>query len=282
MKIALGTVQFGIPYGINNIKGIPDGNEIKNIFRLAHDSGISILDTAPAYGDAEIKIGEFSNSKFKVVTKFSYANNEIELRSQLKKSLQDLGTSNVYGYLAHNADNLLKVPELWRVLSEARDEKLIKKIGYSLYSPEQLDMLLSNGLIPDLVQIPYSLLDRKFETALSILKNLGAEIHVRSVFLQGLYFKNPNELPFKLAPLKSQLVDLQKLCKMHSLSIGALALNFVVQNLNVDQVVIGVEKESQLKQNLEMIQTLENQNGLMEEVRKLVVSNKNLLNPANW
>jgi aryl-alcohol dehydrogenase-like predicted oxidoreductase len=69
---------------------------------------------------------------------------------------------------------------------------------------------------------------------------------------------------------------------MHSLSIGALALNFVVQNLNVDQVVIGVEKESQLKQNLEMIQTLENQKGLMEEVGKLVVSNKNLLNPANW
>jgi aryl-alcohol dehydrogenase-like predicted oxidoreductase len=282
MKIALGTVQFGIPYGINNIKGIPDRNEIKNIFRLAHDSGISILDTAPAYGDAEVKIGELSNSKFKVVTKFSYANNEIELRSQLSKSLQDLGTSNVYGYLAHNADNLLKVPELWRVLCEARDERLIKKIGYSLYNPDQLDMLLSNGHIPDLVQIPYSLLDRKFETALSILKNLGAEIHVRSVFLQGLYFKNPNELTVKLAPLKSQLVDLHKLCKMHSLSIGALALNFVVQNLNVDQVVIGVEKESQLKQNLEMIQTLENQKGLMEEVGKLVVSNKNLLNPANW
>jgi aryl-alcohol dehydrogenase-like predicted oxidoreductase len=169
MKIALGTVQFGIPYGINNIKGIPDRNEIKNIFRLAHDSGISILDTAPAYGDAEVKIGELSNSKFKVVTKFSYANNEIELRSQLSKSLQDLGTSNVYGYLSHNADNLLKVPELWRVLCEARDERLIKKIGYSLYNPDQLDMLLSNGHIPDLVQIPYSLLDRKFETALSIL-----------------------------------------------------------------------------------------------------------------
>ena len=282
MKIALGTVQFGIPYGINNIKGIPDRNEIKNIFRLAHDSGITILDTAPAYGDAEIKIAELSDSQFNVVTKFSYAKNDVELRDQLSKSLQDLGSPNVYGYLAHNADNLLKVPELWRVLCEARDEESIKKIGYSLYNPEQLEMLLGNGFIPDLVQIPYSLLDRKFESAFTVLKNLGAEIHIRSVFLQGLYFKDPNNLPAKLTPLRPQLVKLHKLCELHNLSIGALALNFVAQNPSVDQVVLGVEKESQLKQNLEMIQTLVNQKGLMEEVCKLEGSDKSLLNPANW
>ena len=282
MKIALGTVQFGIPYGINNIKGIPDRNEIKNIFRLAHDSGITILDTAPAYGDAEIKIAELSDSQFNVVTKFSYAKNDVELRDQLSKSLQDLGSPNVYGYLAHNADNLLKVPELWRVLCEARDEESIKKIGYSLYNPEQLEMLLGNGFIPDLVQIPYSLLDRKFESAFTVLKNLGAEIHIRSVFLQGLYLMDFEKLPMKLLPLKNELYQLHVCCKDFGIPMAALALNFVAQNSYVDKVIIGVDSSEQLQQNLIFANSFTILPELLDIISKINVQKKELLSPANW
>lgn len=282
MKIALGTVQFGIPYGINNIKGIPDRKEIKNIFRLAHDSGIRILDTAPAYGDAETKIAELSDGQFNVVTKFSYSKNDVELRDQLSKSLQDLGSSNFYGYLAHNADNLLKVPELWRVLCEARDEKLIKKIGYSLYNPEQLEKLLGNGFIPDLVQIPYSLLDRKFESALKVLKNLGAEIHIRSVFLQGLYLMDIEKLPMKLLPLKNELYQLHVFCLDFGIPMAALALNFVAQNTYLDKVIIGVDSSEQLQQNLIFTNSFTIPPELFDIISKINVKEKELLNPANW
>jgi aryl-alcohol dehydrogenase-like predicted oxidoreductase len=281
-KIALGTAQFGMPYGINNSGGIPSANEFKTIFLLAINSGIHVVDTAPGYGDAEIKIAQFSDQKLKVVTKFSIVNNIEALKSQLTNSLLRLKTNSLYGYLSHNADMLLTHPILWSGLLQAKKDKLIEKIGYSLYSCEQLEKLLALNFIPDLVQIPYSLLDRKFESFFPQLKELGTEIHVRSVFLQGLYFMDASALPEKLKPLKSSIHSLQQYCKMYSVSMASLALNFVIGNKNIDHVIIGVDNASQLQQNIELTKTWKHNPELLERVNQIELVHKELLNPTNW
>lgn len=282
MKITLGTVQFGIQYGISNTHGVPSDSELESIFSVASDLGIQQLDTAKAYGNAEERIGELSNSKFDIITKFSNVDSEKELELALSESLQKLNVSSIYGYLAHNADVLIQNPSLWEVLLKAKKEGKIKKIGYSLYNPEQLEQLLDLNCIPDLVQLPYSILDRKFEKQLSILKQLGTEVHVRSVFLQGLYFMNPNKLPEKLQPLQDSLVELKNLCIENNVSVGEVALNYVISNPNIDKLVIGIETAEQLRENINLVKNWKSNKVLFSKIEAIKIKDKSLLNPVNW
>ena len=281
-KLCLGTVQFGISYGVNNSAGIPTEGEIKAIFNAAHQSGINYLDTAPAYGDAEKKIGELSEQNFKIISKFATVTNAEELNRELSTTLDNLKTKAIYGYMAHSADTLISNPDLWNALQKAKENKLVEKIGYSLYNSQQLEKLLALNFVPDLVQLPFSLLDKKFEIYLPELKKLGTEIHVRSVFLQGLYFMDYNNLPIKLQCLKPALEAVKNCCQEFNTSIGALALNYAISNPYIDKVVIGVDSNIQLLQNIETIASWKHNQKLIDCIHKIDVTDKKLLNPANW
>lgn len=281
MKLAIGTVQFGIRYGINNSEGIPGNAEIHNIFTVATNAGIRMIDTALGYGNSEERVSPFADI-FNIVSKFSGVKTDEELLQQFETSCTHIGASAIYGYLAHNADNLIATPELWQTLQKLKEESRVQKIGYSLYTPAQLEKLLELQLVPDLVQIPYSLLDRKFEPYLALLKKLGTEIHVRSVFLQGLYFMDPLALPEKLMPLQPELSKLHNLCLERNISIGALAINFIAENPLVDYVVIGVEKAAQLEQNIQKVEEWKTAGDVFGVVRSLNPIQKELLNPVNW
>jgi aryl-alcohol dehydrogenase-like predicted oxidoreductase len=271
-----------LKYGINNSVGIPSAHDVEGILNFASDIGINILDTASGYGNAEETIGNFANHRFKIVSKFTTPQSENELLLQIKKSLSDLKVETLYGYLAHNANTLIQNPEIWKVLENIKRNGLVEKIGYSLYSLEQLDKLLSRGCYPDLVQIPYSILDRKFEKKFSELSQNGVEIHVRSVFLQGLYFLPPSELPEKLKPLSNCLQELHKYCKNYNIPIGVAALNFVNDNPYINQVVIGVESVEQLEDNFKSIVEWKDSGDFFDQIRQIKVENSNLLNPSNW
>lgn len=282
MKVTLGTVQFGIQYGISNTHGVPSDSELKSIFSVANELGIQHLDTAKAYGTAEERIGKWSDNKFKIITKFPKVDSNEMLEEALSESLLKLKVDSIYGYLAHNADVLIEHPELWKTLLEAKQLGKIKKIGYSLYTPEQLETLLEMNCVPDLVQLPYSILDRKFEEQLQVLKEIGVEVHVRSVFLQGLYFLNPNQLPEKLQPLQSSLLELNDLCIQNNVSVAAATINYVISNPNIDQLVIGVETATQLRENIELITSWKSNPELFSRVEAIKIKDKSLLNPVNW
>ena len=129
--------------------------------------------------------------------------------------------------------------------------------------------------------MPYSILDRRFENSLIKLKNLDVEIHVRSVFLQGLYFKDLNNLPETLLPLRPYLRKLHEICNSFNISIPSLALNFVKQNKNIDKIVIGAESKAQLEDNI-TVMNMDIDNNILELIDKLDVVEKELLNPINW
>lgn len=281
-KIALGTVQFGLEYGVNNRTGIPDSNEISEIFSTAYNAGIEILDTAYAYGDAEARIGNHADNRFNIISKFPAVASADNLKNYILKSLENTKSENLYGYLAHNADSIIYSPELWDQLIDFKKSSLIKKIGYSLYSTEQLEILLDRDCIPDIVQVPYSLLDRKFDRFFTHLKSLGTEIHVRSVFLQGLYFMDFNKLPEKLSGLAQPLQQLNEICDRYKVTIGSLALNFAVQNKLIDHVVIGVETPVQLMDNINTVNSWNSNSNCLIETSRVKVENESLLNPSNW
>ena len=170
---------------------------------------------------------------------------------------------------------------MWSYLERLKSLKKIKKIGFSIYNEKELNEILNIGFIPDLVQLPYSILDRRFEKSLIRLKQLGVEIHVRSVFLQGLYFREINSIPKKLNYLKPFLEKLHEICKINNISMSSLALNFIKQNKNIDKLVIGLDSVSQLKENISAMR-YNLDSDIIKSIHEINVLEKELLNPINW
>lgn len=282
MKVALGTVQFGLQYGISNTNGVPTDVVMNEIFNNASQNGINTFDTAVAYGNAEERIANFLPNKAEIISKFPKTDSKSELENIIQYSISRLKRDNLYGFMAHNGDFLIENPQLWEVLENLKQENKIQKIGYSLYTPEQLEQLLALDLVPDIIQIPYSLLDRKFEPYFADLQQKNVEIHCRSVFLQGLYFLDPEKLPEKLVPLNPELKRLQSICQSNQVKMSDVALNFAYSNTYVDKIVIGIENEMQLNENINSIKNWNKNNSIFDEIKLITVNNKELLNPANW
>lgn len=271
-KIGLGTVQFGIPYGISNQQGQTSSSEVGKILETARERRIQIIDTASAYGNAEKVLGQHDLSPFKVVSKFMPPGDNETVSDHLKRSLHDLQMDSLYGYLAHRPKHLSKSLSIWEELKSLKEEKLIMKIGYSLNEPGELELLLSQNITPDIVQAPFNYFDRRFEELMITLKEEGCEIHARSAFLQGLFFMDIDQLDSYFDPLIPALNNVQK--NVDDLP-GAL-LNFVLNQPFIDNVIIGVENNRQFIENLDSLATLSTLPNLTTKIPE------SILIPSNW
>ncbi len=273
-KLVLGTVQFGLQYGVNSA-GRPSEKVVKNILEEAAKGGITTLDTSSAYGNSEQILGECvtHSENFKIVSK--YPKSETSVGEMFNCSLNRLRVNHLYGYLLHHFEVYKNNPKIWEDFVALKESGKVQKIGFSLYSPEELEPILKEGSPFDLIQIPFNIFDRKFLPYMKELHENGVEIHVRSTFLQGLFFKDRNALPEKLQPLKKYLLQLDDFSKETGLSISEITLNYNQQNPYIDGVLIGVDNVAQLQTNLASI----------KEVPidfEIEIKEQDLLNPVNW
>lgn len=279
-KLVLGTVQFGLSYGINNESGQVQQDEVCRILQLAKESGIHTLDTSSAYGTSEKVLGKSlseNNLQFQIVSK--YPQSEENVLSVFAGSIEKLRQNKLYGYLVHHFEFYQSHPRLWEEMKQLKAEGKIEKIGFSLYNTVQLEYLLDKGITFDILQFPYNLLDRQFEAYLPLLKLCGVEIHIRSAFLQGLFFKNLDNLSEQLEPLKPYLLRIRNYCMEHAVTIEQCALSFVLQNPFIDGALIGVDNVNQLQNNINVaIHTME----VDELAEQITVKETSLLNPSNW
>lgn len=245
-KLGLGTVQFGLPYGISNTAGQTGAAEVTNILEAAAAHGITVLDTASAYGTAEAVLGKNDLRKFDIVSKYISPAAGSSIEEQCSNSLKQLQVESLYGYLAHRPAEILKDESQWKMLQSLQQKGWVQKIGFSLNTTEELEALLGKGFTPDLVQVPYNYFDNRFEKLLVSLKESGCEIHTRSAFLQGLFFKDVNTLPSFFDTVKPLIKQVQQ--QTHNIS-GAL-LHFVAAQPFLDKVIIGVENAQQLLINI--------------------------------
>lgn len=271
-KLVLGTVQFGCQYGINSA-GRPDVNTVGIILDEAFTSGITTLDTSSAYGNAEEILGNCGTKRFKVVSKFPRGTASVD--EKFNQSLSLLKRESLYGYLLHHFEVYKNNPAAWDEFRKLRERGSVEKIGFSLYEPSELELLLKDKVDFNLLQIPYNLFDRKFEPYLRELHQKGVEIHVRSTFLQGLFFKDRDTLPQKLLPLKPYLEELDGYSTESGLTVSQIALNYNLQNPCIDGVLIGVDNVAQLKENITSIKDV-------QISLNINVKEKELLSPVNW
>ena len=273
-KLVLGTVQFGLQYGVNSA-GRPSEEAVKGILAEAAKGGITTLDTSSAYGNSEEILGECVTPEegFRIVSK--YPKGEISVREMFNGSLKRLKVDKLYGYLLHHFEVYRNNPKVWDEFIALKESGKVKKIGFSLYTPEELQFILDNKSPFDLIQVPFNIFDKKFLPYMKDLHEKGVEIHVRSTFLQGLFFKDREALPEKLKPMKKYLLELDEFSKRSGLSISETALNYNLQNPYIDGVLIGVDNVEQLKMNLTSVKDTP----IDIEIE---VKEQELLNPVNW
>lgn len=274
-KLILGTVQFGLKYGINNIKGKPNSDEIQRILAKAFSGGIKYLDSAESYGTALNEIRLFHdrnpNKRFEIINKF---------RSEdLKSEIRNIYKEKYFALLLHNVNDLNDSSIITRTIKLKSDNK-IDKIGASIYDNKQFKRVIEIEEI-DIIQIPFNLLDNSQQRLdlIRLAKSKGKIIHTRSVFLQGLFFVK--DIPEKLIEIKPYLLRLKQLSKEYNTTLTEMALQYALSINEIDAVIIGVDNIEQLISNMEIANN-KIDNDLKKEIDKINVAHLHLLNPINW
>lgn len=285
MKLALGTVQFGLEYGIANKDGRVTLGEAQSILAHAWASGVSMLDTAIGYGDSEQRLGEIGVQQWELVSKLlpvPEGCNDISrwVAEEMAGSLRRLKVKGLYGLLLHRPGQLLEKggDELYRAMQRLRQDGLVRKIGVSIYDPSELDALCDRYQF-DLVQAPFNLLDRRLIDSgwMARLKQQDIELHVRSAFLQGLLLMSAGDRPVKFDRWGALWARYDAWLKDTGISPLQACLRYAMSFTEISKVVVGVDSLGQLK---EILQAAE---GAMPIVPEDIQTNDiDLLNPACW
>lgn len=260
-RLGLGTVQFGTDYGVSNRRGRTPPSEVRQILDLARRADIHWIDTAPAYGRSETVLGTtlLSERDFRIVTKtwpcggMPSRTAVTEVLNRFTASLQRLRRPTVDALLVHHAADLLASDgeRLWEALELQQANGRIGRIGVSVYTPAELEILIDRFPI-QMVQLPLNVFDQSFirEGHLTELARRGIAVHSRSCFLQGLLLMAPTELPTYFAPLRPHLARFHGTLAAHGLSPAAGALSFALCQPTIEAVIIGVNTADQLRELL--------------------------------
>ena len=288
-SLALGSVQFGIDYGVSSTSTKPDIDEVKKILSYANSKGINTIDTAFSYGNSEQVLGELNTYDFKVVTKTrNFIDKDINseevtlIEKDFHQSLQNLKLESTYGLLIHNSEDLLKLngDKLFHQLNKLKQDGKVKKIGVSVYEYNHLQAILDNFDI-DLVQLPFNILDRRMieNSMLANLKKKGIEVHARSIFLQGLLLMSKNNRPKKFDRWNNIWEIWHQWLNDNQITAIEASINFAVSVSEISKVLVGVETKSQLE---EIVTATTSDIVLPDIPEELYTCDPKLLNPMNW
>ncbi len=284
-RLAIGTAQFGMPYGIANKTGQVGLVDAKSILDLAILSGVSTLDTAIVYGESEACLGQVGVKDFDVITKLpslpgSCDNIRDWVDAQLKDSMKRLDSKRLSGVLLHSPNQLLESrgAELFSALQAVRESGMAGKIGISVYSPDDFERLIKKYSF-DLVQAPFNVIDRRLLTSgmLYRMKELGIEVHVRSVFLQGLLTLSASSMPKQFRKWDYLWNIWHKWLGDNNKCPISSCLSFPMSFSEIDKVIVGIDSLEQFSQILRALQKRDDL-----DFPNMICEDENLINPSKW
>jgi len=243
------------------------------------------LDTAIAYGESEQRLGEIGIGQWRVISKLpampeEYTDVAAWVQESVLGSLARLKVPKLHGLLLHRSEQLLgsQGKVLYRALIALKDEGKVEKIGVSIYDPDELDALWPHFQF-DLVQAPFNIIDRRFATSgwLARLYQTGAEVHIRSVFLQGLLLMGQTSRPASFSRWQSLWEQWSRWLNDQSMTPVQACLGFAMLQPEISRVVIGVDSLKQLQEILASVAAP----GVMPPAT-LMSEDLNLINPSRW
>jgi aryl-alcohol dehydrogenase-like predicted oxidoreductase len=288
-RLALGTVQFGLAYGVSRDGGRVPLEEARAIIALAARNGIDLIDTAAAYGESEEVLGDVAGegSPFSIVTKTlpiradAIDASAIErVEAAFHKSLQRLRRQSVDALLVHDARDILSPggDELWKRLEKLRDQGLTKKLGVSAYDRSEIDAAVSRFPVR-IVQAPASAFDQRLviDGTFARLASQGVEVHARSLFLQGLLLMTAEAVDAKLPCAAGPIRVWRNRLAESGVSALSAALGFALRQPAIHRMVIGVHSTAHLA---ECLAALEEAPSL--DYARFASNDRDVVDPRRW
>lgn len=284
-RFVLGTVQFGLPYGIANQTGQVSHDETVRILDYAWTAGISTLDTAINYGESEQRLGKIGVKQWRVISKLSAIPkncNDVAgwVQKEFAASLDRLKLSKLYGLLLHYSEQLLQFQgnDIYQALVTLKNQGKVEKIGLSIYTPDELEVVWPRYQF-DLIQAPFNVMDRRLVSSgwLKRLHQEGVEVHARSIFLQGLLLMEPGSKPAIFNRWEPLLNQWHSWLKTQKLTTLQGCLGFALLHPEIDQVVVGIDNLKHLQQILAC-----SEKPIKTPPLSLMSEDLNLINPRLW
>lgn len=296
MELCLGTVQFGMNYGIYNQRQ-PKLEDAVKCIEYATQNGIRAIDTANAYGTAEHVVGAFLRRKtipreqLSIVSKFrpNLLDDVCEdnyydvMKENLEVSLTRLGTDYLDTYLLHSARYIYE-DAIIDTLNSLKKEGYAKKVGVSVYEVDEAKRCIERSNV-DFMQLPYSIFDQRMKNqgVFEMAQMAGnTQIHSRSAFIQGLILMDENEVPDFLEKAKPIVRKIDHACKKLGVSRISLAMNYVKQERAISHLVFGIDSIEQLKEDIEVFQT-QMEPAVIDEISKEFTNiDADIVMPSLW
>jgi aryl-alcohol dehydrogenase-like predicted oxidoreductase len=282
-RIVLGGAQLGLPYGILNGGETLSREEVARILDTAAGHGIDAIDTAIAYGQSESVIGETAQNRFKIISKLppiplDVSNVSQWVRTQVDASLSRLKCTSLNALLLHRSQDLTDAhgAELYAAINSLKVEKIIQRFGVSIYTPDELNGIIGTFDI-DVVQAPLNVFDRRILGVIDQLTALNIEVHVRSVFLQGVLIAKPENRPQRFQPWSDHFARFDEWVLSSGVSAMACCLGFALQQSGVAKLVIGTTSPESLTEIMTSIPNMK-----LEVPADLQSSSEQLIDPRVW
>lgn len=285
MKLAIGTAQFGLDYGVANNSGQVSPDIVREILTKAAKVGIDTLDTAIAYGNSENCLGDVGINDWRIVTKLPALPEALTdvkgwVFEQVESSLHRLRIPRLEAVLLHRPSDLLGQHSnaYLAALTALKSQGLAKATGVSIYAPAELDALWS-VVKPDMVQAPLNVLDRRLIRSgwLKRLSDSGVRVHTRSTFLQGLLLLEKEKRPEYFKPWSTLLDMWLQWCEANQCSSLEGALAYLSAQDGIECVVVGVDSD----RHLDEIHAASNKR-LPQPPAELSTEDTRLINPSFW
>ena len=293
--LSLGTVQLGLNYGINNATGKPSREVAFNLLDTAMAGGITALDTAAGYGDSEEVIGQWLGARKEqapfVMTKVSSLDHSsleatrADLRQKVEQAKERLGLSQIPLLMLHQCEDYLCDKEnVARVFNELKESGDIRFSGISAYAHHDYGAIADSGF--DATQIPANVFDwRQVESGgIRRLEESGMMVFIRSVYLQGLVFQNPEKLDPRMEFARTTLENFYGICNEFGLTPAVLALSYALSLPGATSLVLGSETAQQVSQNIalleETVSLTKEQMALLQKTFR--DTEERILNPGKW
>jgi len=282
-RIVLGGAQLGLPYGILNGGETLSSEEVARILDTAVDHGIDSIDTAIAYGQSESVIGETAQNRFNIISKLPPLPSEVSnvsewVHMQVDASLARLNCKSLDALLLHRPQDLVEQhgAELYAAINSLKIKKIIQRFGISIYAPDELDGIIGKFDI-DVVQAPLNVFDRRILGVIDQLTARNIEVHVRSVFLQGVLIVSPKDRPQRFQPWSEHFAQFDTWVHSTGLSAMACCLGFALQQPGVAKLVIGTTSAESLTEIMNSVPNIH-----LEVPADLQSSSEQLIDPRVW
>lgn len=250
-RLGLGASQLPVAAGTGT-RGRPPGSELRDMLQTAARAGLGLLDAGGASAAAEEALGRHlpTPAPLQVLVRSIRGDRGPDaVEAEVRASLARLGLARARAVIVQSASDLFAPsgPALWDRLKTLRDEGLFEKVGVCAYASDD-PVGVVRRFRPDIIQAPASLLDQRLlvDGALTTIREMGVEVHLRSIFLNGLLFLPPDRVPSQLKGAAARLSRARRMIAEGRSDPLQAALGFALSRPEADAVIVGASTSAEL------------------------------------